>query len=116
MIPDFGIFPLANSCEDYEVIIISIFTKKILKTIVMAAQALLKRGKRTMASCVKNECIRSAGQQPQLNELLTYLLDPQVLIDDFERIDWCRWLIAGGETFDEFAKTGNLTKNMEYGC
>ena len=79
----------------------------------MAAQALMKRGKRTMALYVKEECLRPSGH-PQLTELLSYLLDPLTQLSDFERIDWCRWLIAGGETFDEFVNTGNLLLQSFY--
>ena len=71
----------------------------------MAAQQLMKRGKRPVAAYIKAECSRSSGQQ-QLNDLMDYLLSPQKSLDDFERLDWCRWLIAGGTTFDDFAKTG----------
>ena len=58
-----------------------------------------------MAVYIKHECVRPFGQQ-QLFELLDYLLDPEKSLDDFERLDWCRWVIAGGTTFDDFAKTG----------
>ncbi|XP_064614037.1 LOW QUALITY PROTEIN: E3 ubiquitin-protein ligase ubr3-like [Liolophura sinensis] len=69
----------------------------------MAAQVLMKRGKRTLATQIKVECCRQNGQQ--LKELLDFLLAPSRQIDDFETLDWCRWLIAGGHTFDEFSKT-----------
>ena len=70
----------------------------------------MKRGKRSVATYVKHECLRSQSQQ-QLSELLDYLLDPEKELNDtglpvFERLDWIRWLIAGGTTFDEFSKTG----------
>ena len=70
----------------------------------------MKRGKRSVATYVKHECLRSHSQQ-QLSELLDYLLDPEKELNDtglpvFERLDWIRWLIAGGTTFDEFSKTG----------
>ena len=76
----------------------------------MAAQALMKRGKRTMAIYVRDECLRSSAY-PQLTELLNHILDPRTQLSDFERIDWCRWLVAGGETFEEFANTGRV---LEY--
>ena len=63
-----------------------------------------------MANYVKSECLQRKGQQKNhLNELLDYLLDPQKSLDDFGRLDWCRFLIAGGTTFDEFAKTGSIS-------
>ena len=68
--------------------------------------AIMKRGKRTVAHYVKSECLRNAPGSPQLAELLNYLLDCNKNINDYERLDWIRWLISGGETFDEFAKTG----------
>lgn len=75
-----------------------------LETSEMAAQVLMKRGKRTLATQIKVECCRQNGQQ--LKELLDFLLAPSRQIDDFDTLDWCRWLIAGGHTFDEFSKTG----------
>lgn len=63
-----------------------------------------------MATYIKHECLHSNGQQ-QLSELLDFLLDPEKELNDktlpvFERLDWIRWLIAGGTTFDDFAKIG----------
>ncbi len=73
----------------------------------------MKRGKRFVAKYFKDECVRSGGQQ-QLNELMDYLLDPSKPLDDFERIDWCRWVISGGVTFDEFSKEGvHQTSNLD---
>lgn len=71
----------------------------------MAAQALMKRGKRSVAKYIKDECNRQSGQQ-QLSDLLDYLLDPEMSLDDFERMDWIKWVIAGGTTFDDFGKEG----------
>ncbi|XP_013419447.1 E3 ubiquitin-protein ligase ubr3-like [Lingula anatina] len=70
----------------------------------MATHVLMRRGKRAVAEYMKAECLRPSGQQ-QLNELLEHLLDPSKTLDDFETLDWCRWLMAGGTTFDDFAKT-----------
>lgn len=42
----------------------------------------------------------------QLNELLDAILDPLKPIDMWDTVDWCRWLMAGGKTPDEFANTG----------
>ena len=75
----------------------------------MAAQALMKRGKRPVATYFKAECARAAGQQ-QLNVLLDYLLDINGSLDDPERLDWCRWLVAGGLTFEEFGRIGLILK------
>ena len=66
----------------------------------------MKRGKRTVAHYVKSECLMKAPGQPQLAALLNFFLDCNKSIDDYDTLDWCKWLISGGETFDEFAKTG----------
>jgi hypothetical protein len=67
--------------------------------------ALLKRSKRSVAVHMKTEC--SKQHEPQkLTDLLDHLLNPEKPIDDFETLDWCRWLISGGSTFEEFTKTG----------
>ena len=70
------------------------------------ALVIMKRGKRTVANYVKSECLMKSPGQPQLVELLNHLLDCSKSLDDYDRLDWCRWLISGGETFDEFTKTG----------
>lgn len=68
--------------------------------------ALLKRGKRTVATHFKTE-FKRCGNNKSLNEFMNYLFDPRSKsIDDVDVLDWCRWLIAGGVTFDEFSKTG----------
>lgn len=73
--------------------------------------ALLKRGKRNIAKLFKGECTGKFGENESLTNLLNTLLDPKAKqIDDVDTIDWCRWLIAGGSTFDEFAKLGNTIK------
>ena len=75
-----------------------------------SAQALLRRGKGNVAVYIKSECMRSCDQQ--LNEILNIILNPENAINDFETLDWCRHLIAGDMTFDEFAKTGSLLNNV----
>lgn len=71
--------------------------------------ALLKRGKRSVASFFKAECFRQCGTHRTLQDFLNFLFDPKTKpIDDLDVLDWCRWLIAGGATFDEFGKTGAL--------
>ncbi|XP_014668803.1 PREDICTED: E3 ubiquitin-protein ligase UBR3-like [Priapulus caudatus] len=80
----------------------------------MAAQIFLRKGqmdgKRGAASYFKSHCHRESGLQ-QLNELLDTILDPTKPINDWETIDWCRWLMAGGQTPDDFAKTVRLYDN-----
>ena len=58
-----------------------------------------------MAKHFKDEGTRQNVHQ-QLNDFIDYLLDPKKPIDDFETLDWCRWLVAGGVTFEEFSKEG----------
>lgn len=67
--------------------------------------SMLKRSKRSVAVYMKTECSRQNEPQ-KLTDLLDHLLNPEKAIDDFETLDWCRWLISGGSTFEEFAKTG----------
>ncbi|KAK3103122.1 hypothetical protein FSP39_016629 [Pinctada imbricata] len=68
--------------------------------------ALLKRGKRSVASYFKAEWSRKSGSHKSFKEFMDYLFDPRrKSIDDVETIDWCRWLIAGGSTYDEYSKT-----------
>ncbi|XP_041979503.1 E3 ubiquitin-protein ligase Ubr3 [Aricia agestis] len=65
------------------------------------AQVLMKKGKRGAAAYIHADC---AGGSPQhLGPLLDVLLNPSKAIDEWETIDWCRWLLAGGRTPDEFA-------------
>ncbi|XP_061179951.1 E3 ubiquitin-protein ligase ubr3-like [Saccostrea echinata] len=66
--------------------------------------ALLKRGKRSVASLFKGEWSRRNGSPKAFKEFLDYLFDPRrKSIEDVDTIDWCRWIIAGGATFDEFS-------------
>ncbi|XP_043683976.1 E3 ubiquitin-protein ligase Ubr3 isoform X1 [Vespula pensylvanica] len=73
-----------------------------------SAQVLMNKGKRGAAAYIHAECsnptIDAAGP-PHLNELLDILLNPSKPIDDWETIDWCKWLMAGGRTPDEYANT-----------
>ena len=71
----------------------------------MAGHMLMNRGKRNAATYIKAEYQTPNGHQ-HLNDLLDCVLDTKSSIDDFENIDWCRWLIAGGVTYEEFTKTG----------
>lgn len=74
-----------------------------------AAQVLINKGKCGAAAYIHAECSNSAignGCPQNLNELLDIFLSPTKAIDDWETIDWCKWLMAGGRTPTEFAKTG----------
>ena len=81
----------------------------------MAAQVLIKKGKRAAATYVLSECKKCGQcQQPTLLiELLEILLDPTKDIDDFDTREWCRYLMAGGMTPDEFSSTG---KTLDFFC
>ena len=75
-----------------------------------AAQQLMKKGKLELAAYIKSECTDRAGHGgSHLGVLLDYLLDPTKGIDDDDRLDWCRALLAGGVNFETFAKTGELS-------
>jgi E3 ubiquitin-protein ligase UBR3 len=68
-------------------------------------EVLLNKGKRAAAAYIQAECARSTRPE-NLNNLLDTLLDPLKRIDEWETIEWCRWLMAGGCTPDEFSSTG----------
>ncbi|XP_069676263.1 E3 ubiquitin-protein ligase Ubr3 isoform X3 [Periplaneta americana] len=68
----------------------------------IAAHVLMKKGKRGAAAYVHADCSNSASPQ-HLSELLDLLLNPEKTIDEWETIDWCKWLMAGGRTPDEFS-------------
>jgi hypothetical protein len=87
--------------------------------------ALMKRDPRhAVVSYVREECLKrlrrtgsdggpstsaSPGLPPNpkcLNDMLDTHLDPSKPIDDFENIQWLKWLMAGGPEFDLFAKKG----------
>jgi len=71
-------------------------------------QVLLGKGKRGAATYIGLATGQDTGCCPQyLNGLLDVLLNPRKSIDDWETIDWCKWLMAGGRTPDEFANIGN---------
>lgn len=47
-----------------------------------------------------------ATRQPQLDEFMHCILNPDRKIDDKDSIEWCMWLIGGGRTPTEFAAIG----------
>ncbi|XP_060521351.1 E3 ubiquitin-protein ligase Ubr3 [Cylas formicarius] len=68
------------------------------------ARVLMAKGKRATAAYIHADC--AAERNPQhLNEVLDILLNPSKSIIDWETIDWCKWLMAGGRTPNEFAST-----------
>jgi len=79
----------------------------------MEPKQLMKKGEREVASYIKQQCCHSGGVV-QLNELLDFLLDPSKGLDEHDRLKWCKSLIAGGVTFEEFAKTGRYRLNIYF--
>lgn len=71
----------------------------------IAAHVLMKKGKRGAAAYIHADC-SGATSPDHLNELLDLLLNPRKAIDEWETIDWCKWLMAGGRTPDEFSSIG----------
>ena len=74
------------------------------------AEVLIRKGKRGAAAYVQAEC-NSAKSEPSkspqhLNALLDHLLHPEKPIDDQDTIDWCRWLVGGGRSYEDFAANG----------
>ncbi|XP_076675053.1 ubr3 ubiquitin ligase isoform X2 [Andrena cerasifolii] len=79
-----------------------------------SAQVLMNKGKRGAAAYIYAECSNPAldtGCPQHLNELLDILLNPSKAINDWETIDWCKWLMAGGCTPDEFTNTVRMYDN-----
>uniref|UniRef100_A0A2C9KCF7 E3 ubiquitin-protein ligase n=1 Tax=Biomphalaria glabrata TaxID=6526 RepID=A0A2C9KCF7_BIOGL len=72
-------------------------------TVSNSIMTLMKREKRAVAVYLKEESSKSNNTKP-LNDHLDTILDPNKPIDDFESIDFCKWIIAGGLTFEDFAK------------
>jgi E3 ubiquitin-protein ligase UBR3 len=71
------------------------------------ARVLMKKGKRGAAAYVHAGCSKSASPH-YVCEFMDLLLNPNIPIGEWENIDWCRWLIAGGKTPDEFSSIGKL--------
>lgn len=72
------------------------------------AHILMKRGRRGAASHIHSDCSNTGTSPRLLNELLDILLNPGKNIDEWETIDWCKWLMAGGRTPDEFSSIGEF--------
>ncbi|XP_019758460.2 E3 ubiquitin-protein ligase Ubr3 isoform X2 [Dendroctonus ponderosae] len=67
-------------------------------------KVLMSKGKRATAAYIHADCATDRNPE-HLKEVLDNLLNPVKRIDEWETIDWCKWLMAGGRTPDEFAKT-----------
>ena len=73
------------------------------------AEFLIRKGKRGAAAYVQAECRNSANFEPSrtphhLNALLDHLLHPEKSIDNQDTIDWCRYLVSGDRSYDDFAR------------
>ncbi len=67
-------------------------------------------------SIFQAEC-HSAKTEPSktphhLNALLDHLLQPEKPIEDQETIDWCRWLVGGGRSYEDFAANGKIINSV----
>lgn len=72
---------------------------------VNTAKAIKETGKKTAAAQIHAELV-TKGYSNDLQILIDDILDLDKLIDDTDNIDWCRWLIAGGISPNEFTATG----------
>ena len=75
------------------------------------AEVLIRKGKRGAAAYVQAECNAAKSTEPSkspqhLNALLDHLLHPEKPIDDEDTIEWCRWLVGGGRSYEDFAANG----------
>ena len=81
------------------------------------AEILMRKGKRGAAAYVQAECNSSntgseRSKEPQhLNALLDYLLDPEKDVNNQDTIDWCRWLVGGGTSYEDFSQNGMILMN-----
>jgi len=72
--------------------------------------AVLKRGKRQVATQLKNDFCRAASSSSgaqQLDEILNFFIDCDKPVE-FETTDWCRYLISGGTQWTEFSDHGKV--------
>ena len=80
------------------------------------AEVLIRKGKRGAAAYVQAECNAAKSTEPSkspqhLNALLDHLLHPEKPIDDEDTIEWCRWLVGGGRSYEDFAANGEGKKS-----
>lgn len=71
----------------------------------MAAELPIKRGKRGAAAFIQTAVCSTTENLSAVDEILDVVLDPTKPIDDWNTADWCRWLLAGGRTPEEYAQT-----------
>lgn len=71
------------------------------------AASLLRQDKKATAAHLKadlNRTDNSSGLR-RLQELLDNVLNPEKTAGDTEALDWCKYLLAGGDAFEEFCFT-----------
>ncbi|XP_054716089.1 E3 ubiquitin-protein ligase ubr3-like [Uloborus diversus] len=68
-----------------------------------AATVLIKKGKKSTVSYIHDVC-KSRNINDITTEVFNTILNPTVPIDDWDTLDWCKLIIAGGLTSEEFAK------------
>lgn len=68
-------------------------------------RVLLSKGKRAAAAYIHADVVNPTSPN-HLQFVLDCLLNPAKSIDEWETIDWCKWLMAGGRTPDEFSSIG----------
>lgn len=69
------------------------------------AHILMKKGRRGAAAHIHADCANNTSSGV-LGEILDILLNPGKAIDEWETLDWIKWLMAGGRTPDEFSSIG----------
>lgn len=70
------------------------------------ASMIKEKGLRDGSAFINNECVK--GKTEYLNCVLDVILNPEENIDNPSNINWCKWLIAGGRTPDDFATIGEV--------
>lgn len=70
------------------------------------AAMVIEKDKKEGASIINNECVN--GKTESLDCVLDIILNPEEKIDNSDNIEWCKWLIAGGRTPDEFSSIGKV--------
>ena len=69
-------------------------------------------------SIFQGECSNAAKSEPtktphQFNALLDFLLHPEKSIDDQDTIDWCRWLVGGGRSYEDYSSNGKSLSSLK---
>lgn len=72
-----------------------------------AAEVIIKKGRRCAAANIQEYCHTNTNCEVA-NEVFDSILNPEGNINDWDTIEWCRWLLAGGRTPEDFAQTGKI--------